>query len=102
VRCAGFLLQSLTEKFTHFTRLEKEANSCKTRKQVFLTQNYWVFGLFTSSGILGTRKHDVSETGSVSVLWCVGRKTPTQLDLSGFSSIFKYLKKWIPLKVFTA
>jgi hypothetical protein len=31
-------------------------------------QNYWVFGLYPSSGILETRKHDVSETGSVSVL----------------------------------
>jgi hypothetical protein len=30
-------------------------------------QNYWVFGLFLSSGILENRKHDVSETGSVSV-----------------------------------
>jgi hypothetical protein len=34
-------------------------------------QNYWVFGLFPSSGILGTRKHDVSETGSVPVLRCL-------------------------------
>jgi hypothetical protein len=32
------------------------------------TQNYWVFGLCPSSGILETRKHNVSETGSVSVL----------------------------------
>jgi hypothetical protein len=32
------------------------------------TQNYWVFGRFPSSGILEDRKHDVSETGSVSVL----------------------------------
>jgi hypothetical protein len=38
-------------------------------------QNYWVFGLFPSSGILGTRKHDVSETGSVSVLRCCGEDT---------------------------
>jgi hypothetical protein len=30
-------------------------------------QNYWVFGLFPSSGILENRKHDVSGTGSVSV-----------------------------------
>jgi hypothetical protein len=30
--------------------------------------NTWFFGLFPSSGILGNRKHDVSETGSVSVL----------------------------------
>jgi hypothetical protein len=37
---------------------------------VYNTQNYWVFGLFPSSGILGTRKHDVSETESVSVLRC--------------------------------
>jgi hypothetical protein len=34
---------------------------------VFNTQNYWVFGFFPSSGILETREHDVSETGSVSV-----------------------------------
>jgi hypothetical protein len=41
-------------------------------------QNYWVFGLFPSSGILGNRGYDISETGSVSVF---GRekKTPTQL-----------------------
>jgi hypothetical protein len=32
------------------------------------TQNYCVFELFPLSGILETRKHDVSETGSVSVL----------------------------------
>jgi hypothetical protein len=32
---------------------------------VYNSQNYWVFGLFPSSGILDTRKHDVSETGSV-------------------------------------
>jgi hypothetical protein len=45
---------------------------------VYHVQNYWVFGLFPSSGILGTRKHVVSETGSVSILRCEG-KTPTQL-----------------------
>jgi hypothetical protein len=32
------------------------------------SQNYWLFGLFTPSGILENRKHDVSQTGSVSVL----------------------------------
>jgi hypothetical protein len=46
---------------------------------VFSTQNYWVFGLYPSSGILETRKYDVSETGSVSVLRWRGEKTPTQL-----------------------
>jgi hypothetical protein len=32
---------------------------------VFNTQNYWLFGLCPSSGILETRKHNVSESGSV-------------------------------------
>jgi hypothetical protein len=35
---------------------------------VYNTQNYWVSGLFPPSGILETRKHDISETGSVLVL----------------------------------
>jgi hypothetical protein len=35
---------------------------------VYNTQNYWVFGLFPSSGILQTRKHNVSKTVSLSVL----------------------------------
>jgi hypothetical protein len=37
---------------------------------VYHNQNYWVLGLFPSSGILGDTKHDVSETSSVSVLRC--------------------------------
>jgi hypothetical protein len=36
-------------------------------------QNYWVFGLRPTSGILETRKHNVSETRSVSVLRWGGR-----------------------------
>jgi hypothetical protein len=43
-----------------------------------VTQSYWVLGLFPSSGILENRKHDVSETGSVSVIRLRG-KIPTQL-----------------------
>jgi hypothetical protein len=35
---------------------------------VYNTHNYWVFGLCPSCGILETRKHNVLETGSVSVL----------------------------------
>jgi hypothetical protein len=35
---------------------------------VYNTQNYWIFGLFPSSGILETRKHDVLVTGFVAVL----------------------------------
>jgi hypothetical protein len=38
-------------------------------------QNYWGFGLLQSSGNLGTGKHDVSETGSLSVLRCEGEVT---------------------------
>jgi hypothetical protein len=39
-------------------------------KYLYFTQNYWVFGLFPSSAILGTRKHDVSKTDPVSEI-CV-------------------------------
>jgi hypothetical protein len=35
---------------------------------VYITQNYCVLGLCLSSGILETRKHNISETGSVCVL----------------------------------
>jgi hypothetical protein len=42
---------------------------------VYKTQNYWVFGLCPSSGIVETRKHNVSETGSVSVLRWEGINT---------------------------
>jgi hypothetical protein len=41
---------------------------------VYNKQNYWVFGLFPSPGILENRKHDVSETGSVSVLRWRGKQ----------------------------
>jgi hypothetical protein len=34
----------------------------------YTTQNHWVFGLCPSSRNLAIRKHNVSETGSVSVL----------------------------------
>jgi hypothetical protein len=44
------------------------------------TQVYCIFGgTIPSSGILETRKYDVSETGSVSILRWEGEKTPTQL-----------------------
>jgi hypothetical protein len=35
---------------------------------VYNTQNYWVFGLCPVSHILKTREHNISETGSVSIL----------------------------------
>jgi hypothetical protein len=34
---------------------------------VYHIRNYSVFGLFPLSGILGTRKHDVSETSCVNL-----------------------------------
>jgi hypothetical protein len=46
---------------------------------VYHNENYWVSGLSPLSGILGNRKHDVSETASVSTLRRGGEKTPTQL-----------------------
>jgi hypothetical protein len=39
---------------------------------VYNTGLLFFFWTFPSSGILETRKHDVSETGSVSVLRCKG------------------------------
>jgi hypothetical protein len=46
---------------------------------VYNTQNYWVSGLCSSSGILNTRKHNVLESRLVSVLrWGGGGgETPT-------------------------
>jgi hypothetical protein len=49
---------------------------------VYNIQNYWIFGHCPSSGILETRKHNVSENGSVSALR-YGWGTPTLLGLSG-------------------
>jgi hypothetical protein len=40
---------------------------------VYNIQNHWVCGLFPLSGILDTRKHDVSETGFVFFLRRGGR-----------------------------
>jgi hypothetical protein len=34
---------------------------------IAMAQDYWVSGICSSSGILNTRKHNISETGSVSV-----------------------------------
>jgi hypothetical protein len=69
------------EKF--FTLQDQTASHTMSKQQAeirvdsYFLRNYWVFGLCPSSGIVKTRKHDVSETGSVSVLrW--GGKTSTQ------------------------
>jgi hypothetical protein len=54
---------------------------------VYNTQNYWVFGLCPSSSILKTRKHNVSETPSASILRWGGRhlvlsKGPNKVGVS--------------------
>jgi hypothetical protein len=46
---------------------------------VYNTQDYWGFWTFPLSGILETRKHDVSETGCFRPQVEGGNKTPTQL-----------------------
>jgi hypothetical protein len=45
---------------------------------VYNTQNYCALGLYKFYGVVETRQHNVSETGSVSVLRS-GVKLPTQL-----------------------
>jgi hypothetical protein len=52
------------------------------------TQNHRAFDLCPSSGILGTRKQNVSETGSVSVLMCGGGSGG--MDVCGINSAFLY------------
>jgi hypothetical protein len=49
--------------------------TCKRPYEALLTQKYWGFGLCLWSGILETRKHNVSETGCVCVLRCEGEDT---------------------------
>jgi hypothetical protein len=63
----------------YFNQPAKSFSSLKC-KIIFLYTGLLVFfWTFPSSGILETKKHDVSETGSVSVLRWEGEKTPTQL-----------------------
>jgi hypothetical protein len=50
--------------------LDDNINTIKKNTQILIdasNENYWIFGLFPLSRILGNRKHDVSETGSVSI-----------------------------------
>jgi hypothetical protein len=51
---------------------------------VYNTQNYWIFGR-PSSGILKTREHNVSETGSVSILSSLVAEV--KLDLFPYSVV---------------
>jgi hypothetical protein len=79
-----------------FTNLiETELNRKKIHLIVFLrfheptTQNYWIFELYPSSVILKTRQHNLSETGSVSVLRWVGNThsvRPLRANLTHWTS----------------
>jgi hypothetical protein len=47
---------------------------------VYAVQSYWAcFGLYPSSCMWKTKDHNVSETGSVSVLRWMGQDEPTHL-----------------------
>jgi hypothetical protein len=47
----------------------KKGRYYRVLTMVYNTQRYWVFGLCPSSGFfLNNEKHNISETGSVSVL----------------------------------
>jgi hypothetical protein len=67
-----------------------------TEARTVVLQNDWVFGLFPSSGILGTRKHDISENWIFSVLRCRGdtyslgslrHSYPHSLELEPFEDV---------------
>jgi hypothetical protein len=58
-QCPGRDMNTKPPEYS-YTKLTDSKNS--------LQQNYWVLGLYPSSGILENRKHDVSESVSVSVL----------------------------------
>jgi hypothetical protein len=49
---------------------------------VYKTRNYWIFGFCPLSGVLKTRKHKVSETGSVSVIRLAFSKGPNRIGVS--------------------
>jgi hypothetical protein len=85
-----FLRRIHQDSKTELTRLlqpfSKQRQWARTHKiKTSHVPRYWVFGLCPSSGFFlnNNEKHDVSETGSVSVLrW---GKTPTQLGCSSVS-----------------
>jgi hypothetical protein len=65
------LLHALSIKFRDWICKNEECNTCRTWRLLTMvcnSRNYWVSALGPSSRILITRKHNVSETGSVSVL----------------------------------
>jgi hypothetical protein len=64
IELCNFYLSAILSKYS----LMKES-----AKYYYDSQNYWVLGLWPSSGNLKFREHNVPETGSVSVLRSRGR-----------------------------
>jgi hypothetical protein len=52
----------------HTIHFDEERKDTRHRSLNTDSQNFWVYGLCPLSEILNTRRHDVSEIGSVSVL----------------------------------
>jgi hypothetical protein len=51
-----------------FFRTRESGRFQRVLTVVYDSQSYWVFGLHALSSILKTRKHNISKTGSVSIL----------------------------------
>jgi hypothetical protein len=61
---------------------DHDAVSERILTMVYVVQSYWsCFGLYPSSCMWKTKYHNISETGSVSVLRWMGQDKPTQLGL---------------------
>jgi hypothetical protein len=58
---------------------------CRILRMMYTTRNYWVSELYSSSGILNTRKHNVSETIYVSPV--VGWETSVDGNRSSFQNV---------------
>jgi hypothetical protein len=84
---SSFMTKPYLENSIYFTlpqnQVEKLCYKHHIRNTLY-SQNYCFFWTLLSSGILGTRKHDVLESGSASVLRC-GGKTPEADPLSKMS-----------------
>jgi hypothetical protein len=71
--------ETLVKPFQGITSFLRWWEMSNCSRSFTTTQNSWISGLCPPPGILNTRKHDVSETGCVSVLRWGGGETPTLL-----------------------
>jgi hypothetical protein len=72
------MVYNIRKMFKVVTMVYNIRKMFKVVTMVYNIQNQWVSGICLSSGILNTRKHNVSETGSVRFSFRVrgGRHTP--------------------------